>query len=209
MKPLCALLLSLLAGVVWLGGVPPPVHAADKEPTFEGKPVSAWVNALKAKDPKARAHAAYALGVIGPAATAAVPALSDALKDRDEDVRHWAAEALGRIGAVAVPVLIDALKDNDKSLRLEAATALGNIGPEARSTAPALADVLKDQDKKVGVRAAEALGKIGPGAGSAGPALIDALKDKDKDMRQCAATVPPLADRRRAAGRPRHRRGRR
>ena len=44
---------------------------------------------------------ASALGRIGPAAKGAVPALSTALKDKDEQVQEWAAYALGEIGPAA------------------------------------------------------------------------------------------------------------
>jgi len=40
---------------------------------------------------------ARALGEIGPAAKAAVPALSEALKDKDENLRNAATEALKKI----------------------------------------------------------------------------------------------------------------
>ena len=40
-----------------------------------------------------------------PAAAEAVPALAKALKDQDEDIRQYAADALGRIGPAALPVL--------------------------------------------------------------------------------------------------------
>ncbi|MEM3071821.1 MAG: HEAT repeat domain-containing protein, partial [Candidatus Anstonellales archaeon] len=63
----------------------------------------------------------------------AVPALIDALKDENWDVRYRAAKALGEIAekggdcSAAVPALIDALKDNDWSVRYRAAKALGKI----------------------------------------------------------------------------------
>lgn len=49
------------------------------------------------------------LGVIGPQAQTAVPALLDALADADSDVRAYAANALGQVGPkaqAAVPRLL-------------------------------------------------------------------------------------------------------
>jgi HEAT repeat protein len=56
------------------------------------------IGALSDSEPKFRAGAANALGVLGPAAKAAVPALKKALKDEDEKVRQSAAVALKAIG---------------------------------------------------------------------------------------------------------------
>ncbi|MEM4359193.1 MAG: HEAT repeat domain-containing protein, partial [Candidatus Bilamarchaeaceae archaeon] len=59
----------------------------------------------------------------------AVPALIDALKDKNEDVRYGAAIALGKIGdARAVPALIDSLNDKGWIVREGAAKVLGRIG---------------------------------------------------------------------------------
>jgi hypothetical protein len=63
-----------------------------------------------------RAAAAVVLGQVGPEAKAAVPALTDALKDRDSLVRSMAADALDRIGPdakPAVPTLVAMLRTDD------------------------------------------------------------------------------------------------
>jgi len=93
----------------------------------------------------------------------AIPAIIEALKDKDWDVRTSAASALGGIGPdarAAVPVLIEALKDEHFYVRSSAAHALGGIGPEARAAVPALTMALKDEDKDVRRAAAEALKKV-------------------------------------------------
>jgi HEAT repeat protein len=77
--------------------------------------------------------ASTALGKIGPEARAAVPALTRALQDRDEDVRREAASALGRLGPdarAAVADLVALLKDQRKPVRQQAASALRDIDPE-------------------------------------------------------------------------------
>lgn len=78
----------------------------------------------KNEDKNLRRHAAEALGEIGDAS--AVPALAEALKDKD--IRGSAIEALVKIGKPAVPALIEALKNENKDVRWIAATALGDRG---------------------------------------------------------------------------------
>jgi HEAT repeat protein len=55
------------------------------------------VQALRDEDPDVRERAVGVLSRIGPAAAAAVPALTEALKDKDARARMAAAEALKRI----------------------------------------------------------------------------------------------------------------
>jgi HEAT repeat protein len=75
-----------------------------------------------------RRAAAEALGKIGD--PQAVPALMEALKDRDEDVRKAVAEALGEIGdPQAVPALLETLKDEDEDVRWAATMALWKLLP--------------------------------------------------------------------------------
>ncbi len=52
--------------------------------------------------------------------------------------------ALGRIGPAAVPALIAALKDKDRQVRWYAASALGRIGPAAKEAVPALEAAARD-----------------------------------------------------------------
>ena len=55
------------------------------------------VNALKDAAPEKRSGAAYTLALIGPPARSAMPALLDALADKDTDVRRQVSYAIGRI----------------------------------------------------------------------------------------------------------------
>jgi len=71
-----------------------------------------------------------ALLSMGPEAEPAVPALIDALRDGDSEIRRYAALVLGAIGPrarQAVPALKAALNDDDESVRLAAARALKDI----------------------------------------------------------------------------------
>src|SRR5439155_26427216 len=87
-----------------------------------------------------------ALGTFGPEARAAVPVLLVALKDKDLQVRHFAARALVRVGdqkarQTAAVVLRDVLRQGvlDQRVRAEIIVFLWRIGPEPESTFPGLA----------------------------------------------------------------------
>src|SRR5579859_6377068 len=63
--------------------------AKKDEPVIaHGKPVAHWLEELKKPDAKARKKATGALGLVGKADPAAIPALIRALKDSDATVRH-------------------------------------------------------------------------------------------------------------------------
>jgi HEAT repeat protein len=110
-----------------------------------------------------RGAAAKALGRLGTNATAAVPALSMALRDNDGRVRWEAATALGSIGKDSVLVLITSLEEEDARTRHAAAYALGQIGSEASQAVPALARSLNDQDMAVRNSSSYSLAAIGAG----------------------------------------------
>jgi HEAT repeat protein len=91
-----------------------------------------------------------------------IPALIDALKDSDPDVRQSAAGALASMGRQAVTPLLDIVKDQgkDKELRANAAYVLGLMGSNGREALPTLTKMLKDDDKDVRRRAAFAIQRI-------------------------------------------------
>src|SRR5689334_14055737 len=129
------------------------VLAADPpaaEPVHEGKKLSEWVKQLEDKDPAARGEAGRAIGIMGPKAKAAVPALIKALKDKEASVRDWACYGLSNIGPDAkdaVPALEDLLlNDKERKVRSVAANALGSIGAAAKPAVPSLRKTLKDPD---------------------------------------------------------------
>jgi HEAT repeat protein len=98
--------------------------------TASGKPVGHWVEALKDPDPKTRKRAVKALGAVGKADPAAIPALTGALKDRDARVRAEAVLALLNVGPAAkaaVPALEEARRDKDATVRTYAEQALVKV----------------------------------------------------------------------------------
>ena len=165
MKVACLLLSFSLVGACLGYGEEPAAPSGSHEPAYDGKPLGYWVTQSKDKDRAVREAAADALGEIGPAAKAAVPALVELLKDKERQVPFVAAVALGKIGPAAkgaTPALMEMLKGKDKIARSAAAWALWNIGdPKAKEEAlRTLADLLKDKEGEVSSIAAAALKKI-------------------------------------------------
>jgi HEAT repeat protein len=115
-----------------------------------------------------RGQAAHELGRIGPPARDALPALREALKDKNPWVQMAAAEAAFRIdqdqAKVTVPVLLDILKQEKKhsNARMHAIEVLGQMGPTARDAAPALRTILKDAKEPYRPSVAGSLLRIDP-----------------------------------------------
>jgi tetratricopeptide (TPR) repeat protein len=161
------------------------------------------VRQLKDKDAKVRAEAARRLDLFGPLAKpspelmAAVPALVEALRDPEAEVRKHCVSVLVNLSFWAeridmdagVSALIQMLKEADDVVRREAATALGKVGPGARDAVPALTEALGDRVENVRSSAAYALGKIGRESKDAAPFLIKLLTDSSADVRESAAVA--------------------
>ena len=78
-----------------------------------------------------------ALAEIGADAKEAVPALTDALKSKEVEVRGAAAHALGEIGPGAqsvIEALTGLLKDEDAYVRLQAVWCVRKVGKVAAGT---------------------------------------------------------------------------
>jgi HEAT repeat protein len=153
------------------------------------------LNALKDKDSARRAQAALDLALPKSAATAdAIPALIDALKDKEDRVRAAVAQALyNRLGSVnltpelqaaGVAAALRALGDNGTEVRIYAVKSLGIHLDKDKNRLAAVRKVLRE-DKEPTVRAAAeiALGNIGPTANEALPELLRAAKDSDAEVR--------------------------
>jgi HEAT repeat protein len=182
--------------------------------------VPALIQVLQDPEKEVRQAAISALGGVGAEAAAAVPDLV-ALLPQDGPRGLHVVRPLGAIGPAAVPALIQALRGRDADVRSRAAQVLGLIGPEAQAAAPTLVEVLRDPEARVRVRAAEALwqiaqdpagvallpavlggedgvlrrdaarclGQMGPAARPAVPALVEALRDADDVTRVLVAEV--------------------
>ena len=113
-----------------------------------------------------------------------VAALTEALKDSDQEVRQQALHTLSRFrDPSTVDALIGALTHSDPEMRRQAANALSHIrDPRAQK---ALAGALSDKDVEVRRQALFALARLGDPA--AFEPLTLALKDSDPEVRQQAA----------------------
>jgi len=129
-----------------------------------------------------RATAAYRLGDM--ACFDAVPALRDALADRDADVRAAAARSLGRLGAgEAAGALVHALVD-DAVPRAIAFRAVLDVGGDAL---PDVRRLALDANPAVRAVAVELIGWLGDASDDA--LLIDALADPAAEVRARAAAA--------------------
>jgi hypothetical protein len=108
-----------------------------------------------------------ALGVIGPAAGAAIPSLLLNVGNTNAGAREIAVRVLGEIHSqsqLVVPVLIAALHDPASAVQYEAFLALGRYGKEAKAAVPALVGMLNDRDEVARVMAPNVLKQIDPEA---------------------------------------------
>jgi hypothetical protein len=168
--------------------------------------VQALRDALSSDQSKTRLAALQSLGMIASddkaavrdLAKAAIPDLIDALRDKDDDVRMWAAIAIGQIGPDAVSAvepLVGLLKDEQHSQVISCAVrSLGEIGPGARGALPVLATMVQNPGYPARVFATQAFWRIGPkGRGEASivvPVLIDQLvTSKDTRMREWVTDI--------------------
>ena len=133
-----------------------------------------------------RAHAARALGRIGPAASVAAAGLILLLKDEDETVRRDAIEAVGKVGgatAEIVAALVECLDDPSHHLRAAAAKELGAMKEAAVAACPALVPLLQDREEEVRDAAAEAIGQIGHFGNEAADEMAEGLASLDSVVR--------------------------
>ena len=128
--------LATAVGVLGLMLVLVPAARAQgptKEPTFQDRPLSAWVEDLQGLAPYTRNQAAYAIANMGPAAVSAVPALIAALGDPEASVRFPVCIAFREIGPAAkdaVPALTKALEDRNEDVAAMARKAIIKITGE-------------------------------------------------------------------------------
>jgi HEAT repeat protein len=102
------------------------------EPMFQDKPLKYWVAELKAQAPQSRNAAAYAISGMGDSAKTAVPALVEALTNKDE------------INTVRYPILV----------------ALREIGPAAKDAVPAITPFVDDRNEEISAMARKAIKAI-------------------------------------------------
>jgi HEAT repeat protein len=152
-------LLAVCLGVMVIAGT--GSRASAQVPPPKKDPVTALSQLLK--DPtnaSVRAAAARALTRL-PNTKAAIPALIDALKDKDPFVRDNAVDALCVMApGDVVPSLIRAMRDPDPNSKRRAADAVGRIKYDTVEAWPALMELLKDDNAQVRKAASAALRRV-------------------------------------------------
>jgi serine/threonine protein kinase/HEAT repeat protein len=153
--------------------------------------IASLIETLQKGDLPMRRRAAKALGSLGWKAESALPELSKALTDPDDDLGLAAALAIneipGRDAVFAIETLTDALKKDDLKMRRRAALAFSYIKLPDRSFLPDLRKGLTDPDAEMRLSAAAALGRISEEAAPAIAALIGFLKTGNTKQRREAA----------------------
>lgn len=126
--------------------------------------IKRYLKDLKTGDTKSRAIAAYMLGTLGKTDKSIKKSLTEALDDKNWEVRKWAALSLGEMGerdSQLIPILIDVLKrDDSKEFRSHAAIILGELEKRAIPAIPVLHNALQDDNSRVREWANWALNKI-------------------------------------------------
>ncbi len=168
-----------------------PSEEKKEEPVYKGQTLSRWMEMLNSQDPGKKGEAIMAVGMIGRQAREAEPALIEALKDQDEDVRWLAAQHLGSIdpGEGAVQPLCDLLENKQEETRVRASAAysLGRIRADVRAAIPTLSEALNSEDALLGVNAAGSLIRIDPSLNDTSlKALLKGLKDNRSYVRNSA-----------------------
>jgi HEAT repeat protein len=121
---------------------------------------------LKEKNRGVRLKAVEILREFGPAAKPALPALLQALQDKDDAVAVAVAEAVWHIGQrkETRAVLRRALKSKNSTVRQQAASILRQMGKQARDAVPSLLEAAKDSNLAVRFETIRALQNIDPEA---------------------------------------------
>jgi HEAT repeat protein len=151
-----------------------------------------------------RAQALFVIGLLGPEAKSAVPAVIRALTDKDNKVRLSAASCLLTLGSTAseaVPALLKGIKDKDLAVRGQIICALGATQVKEKDVIQALTSCLAD-DQPLFIRgcAASALADLGNAAKGAIPKLIEALEtkivkpDEENKRRLCSFAAYALGE---------------
>ena len=133
-----AVLRSLLVALTLAAAATPALAQGNaskgKEPVFQDRTLSSWIEDLSADAPYTRVAAAYAIASMGAGGAPAVPALTKNLKDNINSVRYSSALALKEIGppaSAAVPALQEAREDMNDDVAHMARKALKSITGEA------------------------------------------------------------------------------
>ncbi len=151
----------------------------------QGRPaVGAILPFLRDGDADVREAAANALGGIGPGIEA-VPSLLEAM--RDGETGGIATLALVAVGRAAIPALTQSLRDTNDNARSNAVFGLGELGPAAKDSMPALMSLFAKEPEEGRAEIANSWAEFGTAAKSAIPLLVDSLQERSIELRLAAA----------------------
>jgi HEAT repeat protein len=169
------------------------IAAAEMFELFGGHAASATPSLIRATTSDSvflRRAAANTLGLIGPAADPAIPALADlVLFDDVAEVRDLAARALGRIGPDAEPILVQLLEDSDPEVRIRAATACRELRSASPATIAALKGTAEDADAAIRVAGLDSLWSVTREASFIAPLALAELTSDDREIRMRAVQI--------------------
>jgi len=174
-----------LLKVQWPEGGAPPEEDA-------GEAVRRLIMQLQSEAEPSRQKAASGLADMANAAREAVPALIEALQDRERPAAHpsvvKALAAIGPDSKSAVPELVAILREDErKALHELAAEALGRIGPDAAEEAVAILIEALSREAPLSQVSAQALQSICPDSEGLVPPLLAALKEANNATVRAAA----------------------
>ena len=178
----CSLQIAVIAQST--RSLPQPGEGTGSDRSVSAAAVRAWATRLRNKDAKVRASAEATLVQRAPRS---LPLVRRLLNGPDEDLHAVSLEIVRRIGPAALPLLTELLRDERISIRREAADALIDLAPHTESIQPALRRALSDEDSAVAGDAARALGALGHRASPSVSALIKTLSHEDPYVRIYAA----------------------
>lgn len=155
-------------------------------PIYRGQPLAYYMERLDKVAAEHRPGILRQIGAFGSDASPAIQLLSNALADKNKDVRQAACLALAELGEKAAPTaatLGRMLRAEDASVRTAAALALRETGRAAKAAIPELIEALKDPTPTTRYMAAMALGEMREAAASAVPALTERVNLAEEEFR--------------------------
>jgi HEAT repeat protein len=142
-------------------------------------------------DPSTRIVAAEQLGLVGPAASAAVPVLlAQAMRDGSQHANTTAAASLKSIDLTAARTVmthfLPRLRDPEVQQRRTACAVLGSLGPVAKPAVASLLSSTNDPDELVRRNALASLANIGIPSAPISASLIAGLQAPSSLVRHTA-----------------------
>jgi HEAT repeat protein len=152
-----------------------------KEQTYQGKPLSFWIDQYQAhllargdSEPALKRNQAQA--AIREIGTNALPALLAMVSKKDSPLKSRLLTLARKQSFIKFRL------NNDDYYHARSSYGFGALGPIAKPAVPALIELLHDKNPRVRACAAHSLGMIGPDAESAIPALLPLLDERNEGI---------------------------